>query len=224
MKWLPRSYWETQKEWFGKKGISWHVLACITKVEKDETEFHVFTVLCAQIRFSIFSMLWVFIYIYLFFFSAQVQTFILIFEKCNQDWFAVCSVLEWLVHQLVQIPPNLKDIFLRSDNASCYHNAALIINAPAIATKGGLTSKNYSFGKANSGKHMCDRKIAPLKAHVTRYLDEGNYFLQSCSTIRQVHKLSTFFTKIEFEISSAWLVGLFQVQIGVSLSCRKQNG
>ena len=57
MKWLPRSYRETQKEWFGKKGISWHVSACITKVEKEETEFQVFTVLRVQIRFLILSIL-----------------------------------------------------------------------------------------------------------------------------------------------------------------------
>ena len=57
MKWLPRSYRETQKGWFGKKGISWHVSACITKVEKDETEFQLFTVLRVQIRFLTFSML-----------------------------------------------------------------------------------------------------------------------------------------------------------------------
>ena len=143
------------------------------------------------------------IYLYLLVSSAQVQTFIHIFEKCNQDWFAVCSVLQCLVHQLVQIAPNLKDIFLRSDNAGCYHNAALIISAPAIAAKGGLTLKNYSFSEANSGKDVCDRKIAPLKAHVTRYLNEGNYSSQSCITVRQVYKLSTFFTNIEFEISSA---------------------
>ena len=66
MKWLPQSHRETQKEWFGKKGISWHVSACITKVEKDETEFQVFTVLRVQIRFLMFSMLLVFINIYLF--------------------------------------------------------------------------------------------------------------------------------------------------------------
>ena len=56
-RWLPRSYRETQKKWFGKKGISWHVSACITKVEKDETQFQVFTVICVQIRFLTFSML-----------------------------------------------------------------------------------------------------------------------------------------------------------------------
>ena len=53
MKWLPQSYRETQKEWFGKKGISWHVSACITKVAKDETEFQVFTILRVQIQILI---------------------------------------------------------------------------------------------------------------------------------------------------------------------------
>ena len=120
------------------------------------------------------------IYLYLLVSFAQVQSFIHIFETCNQDWFAVCSVLECLVHQLVQIAPNLKDIFLRS----CYHNAALIISAPAVAAKGQLTSKNYSISEANSGKDVCDRKITPLKAHVTRHLNEGNYFSHSYSTVR----------------------------------------
>ncbi|XP_073241912.1 uncharacterized protein [Porites lutea] len=41
MKWLPRSYRETQAEWFGKKGVSWHVSACITRPDNEEAEFDV---------------------------------------------------------------------------------------------------------------------------------------------------------------------------------------
>ena len=37
MKFLPLKYRETQGEWFGKKGLSWHVTAAITK-PKDEFE------------------------------------------------------------------------------------------------------------------------------------------------------------------------------------------
>jgi hypothetical protein len=32
MKWLPVKFRETQSEWFGTKGISWHVSACTTKL------------------------------------------------------------------------------------------------------------------------------------------------------------------------------------------------
>ena len=31
MKFLPTSYRETQRDWFGKKGKSWHMTAAITK-------------------------------------------------------------------------------------------------------------------------------------------------------------------------------------------------
>ncbi|CAH3177369.1 unnamed protein product [Porites lobata] len=43
MKWLPRSYRETQAEWFGKKGVSWHVSACITRPDNEEAKFDVRT-------------------------------------------------------------------------------------------------------------------------------------------------------------------------------------
>ena len=41
MKWLPKRFRETQSEWFGKKGISWHVSACITRTENTDMEFEV---------------------------------------------------------------------------------------------------------------------------------------------------------------------------------------
>jgi len=41
MKWLPRSYRETQMEWFNRKGISWHVSACVTRAEDEATKFQV---------------------------------------------------------------------------------------------------------------------------------------------------------------------------------------
>ena len=32
MKWLPQKYWETQADWFGKRGISWHVSVVVRKL------------------------------------------------------------------------------------------------------------------------------------------------------------------------------------------------
>lgn len=35
MKFLPMSYREKQSEWFGQKGINWHVAVCIYKVGNE---------------------------------------------------------------------------------------------------------------------------------------------------------------------------------------------
>ena len=102
-----------------------------------------------------------------------MYTLVHIFDACNQDWFSVASVLESLASEIVNMEPGMKELFLRSDNAGCYHNTALLSSATVIIARQGLVLKDYSFSEANSGKDVCDRKIAPLKAHVERYIDEG---------------------------------------------------
>ena len=102
-----------------------------------------------------------------------MRTLVHIFDACNQDWFSVASVLESLASQIVNMEPGVKELFLRSDNAGCYHNTALLSSATVIIARQGLVLKDYSFSEANSCKDVCDRKIAPLKAHVERYIDEG---------------------------------------------------
>ena len=102
-----------------------------------------------------------------------MRTLVHIFDACNQDWFPVASVLESLASEIVNMEPGVKELFLRSDNAGCYHNTALLSSATVIIARQGLVLKDYSFSEANSGKDVCDRKIAPLKAHVERYIDEG---------------------------------------------------
>ena len=102
-----------------------------------------------------------------------MRTLVHIFDACNQDWFSVASVLESLASEIVNMEPEVKELFLRSDNAGSYHNTALLSSATVIIARQGLVLKDYSFSEANSGKDVCDRKIAPLKAHVERYIDEG---------------------------------------------------
>ena len=38
MKFLPASFRETQRDWFGKKGKSWHVTVAVTKSDSDDIE------------------------------------------------------------------------------------------------------------------------------------------------------------------------------------------
>ena len=101
-----------------------------------------------------------------------MRTLVHLLDACNQDWFAVASVLESVASEMINMEPRVKELFLISDNAGCYHNAALLSSAAIIIACQGLVLKDYSFSEANSGKDVCDRKIAPLKAHIERYINE----------------------------------------------------
>ena len=48
MKFLPRHFKETQMEWFGKRGISWHISHCVRRTSSNECEVSVYSHLFRQ--------------------------------------------------------------------------------------------------------------------------------------------------------------------------------
>ena len=47
-------------------------------------------------------------------------------NSCSQDWFAVPSILEQLITVLKIIHSTITKVYLRSDEAGCYHNNSLL--------------------------------------------------------------------------------------------------
>ena len=68
----------------------------------------------------------------------------------------------------------LSEAFLRSDNTGCYHNAFLILSLPSIGERAGIRVLRYDFSDPQAGKDVCDRRIATLKSHMWRFINEGN--------------------------------------------------
>lgn len=83
-------------------------------------------------------------------------------------------MIEHVLVQLKKSRPSLKEAFLRSDNAGCYHCGPLMLAVPSISKRVGVTIRRYDFSDPQSGKDICDRRIATMKSHMRRYLNEGN--------------------------------------------------
>ncbi|XP_066025254.1 uncharacterized protein [Pocillopora verrucosa] len=141
MKFLPIGYRETQRDWFGKKGKSWHVSIAVKKGDDGEIE---------------------------------TRSYIQLFDKCTQNWFAVASILESTVVAFKASYSNLSEAFLRSDNAGCYHNAYLILSLPSLGEHVGIRIFRYDFSNPQTGGDVCDRRKATLKSHMRRFINEGN--------------------------------------------------
>ena len=70
--------------------------------------------------------------------------------------------------------PQIKKTFLRSDNAACYHNGPLLLCLAEIGKRTGIKVIRYDFSEPQAGKDICDRKTAPMKAHIGRFVNEKN--------------------------------------------------
>jgi len=107
----------------------------------------------------------------------EVETIVHLFDSCTQDWFSVASILENVLVTVKQEHPKVKAAFLKSDNAGCYHNATLILTLKSIGERTGIRVQRYDFSDPQSGKDICDRKIAPMKGHIQRWVNENHNVL-----------------------------------------------
>ena len=140
MKFLPLKYRETMSEFFGKRGLSWHISAVVTK--KDS--------------------------------RIEVECFVHIFNFCTQNNYAVASIFEHLFQTIKAEYQSISKAFVRSDNAGCYHNGPLLLCLHEVAKNAGVNLIRYDFSEPQAGKDICDRKTAPMKAHIRRFVNEDN--------------------------------------------------
>ena len=104
----------------------------------------------------------------------EVECFVHIFESCTQNSFAVASIIENLLAKIKREYPQVDGAFFRSDNAGCYHSGALLLSLHEIGKRTGITPLRYDFSDPQSGKDICDRKTAPMKSHIRRWVNEKN--------------------------------------------------
>ena len=69
---------------------------------------------------------------------------------------------------------HVKQAYLRSDEAGCYHNNMLVAALKDIGARVGISVVPYDFSEPQQGKDICDRIICPLKSSIRRFCNEGN--------------------------------------------------
>ena len=106
--------------------------------------------------------------------SLEVECFVHVFNSCTQNNYAVASIFEHLFQTLRVEYPQIKKTFLRSDNAACFHNGSLLLCLAEIGKRTGFELIRYDFSEPQAGKDICDRKTAPMKAHIRRFVNENN--------------------------------------------------
>ena len=95
MKFLPIKYRERMIDWFGKRGLSWHITYIVRRhrassdLSSNPTYEH--------------------------------RSFVHVFNNCPQNARAIVAILADVFKRLKMEYPEIKKAYVRSDNAGCYH-------------------------------------------------------------------------------------------------------
>lgn len=105
----------------------------------------------------------------------EMMTFVHVFESAAaQDSSSVLAILNDVFSHLKTIMPELQTVYIRNDNAGCYHCTQTLITVPQIAKRHGLQISRIDFSEPQGGKDACDRKAATIKSHMAEYLNSGH--------------------------------------------------
>ena len=125
MKFLQLKYRDKQSDWFGKRGLSWHISTVITRNLNLEGR-------------------------------PELWPYAHLFYACQQDYFAVCSIIECTLREIKTEKPHITWVYLRSVEPDCYHNNSLIAAARGTGKRVGLEVCWYDFSDSQYGKDVCD--------------------------------------------------------------------
>ena len=97
---------EPQSKWFAKRGLSWHIGVVTFKDTAED---------CEQNDDSY-----------------ETITFVHVFDSAAQDAAVSSAILTNILDNIQAIRPDISKVYVRSDNAGCYHSSYAICSVPLI--------------------------------------------------------------------------------------------
>ena len=97
-----------------------------------------------------------------------------IFDSCQQDWYAVCSIIENTLEVVKEEHPQITQVNLRDNEAGCYQNNFLVAVVRDAGTRVGIEVARYDLSEPQYGKDICNRILCPMKSSIGRYCNRGH--------------------------------------------------
>ena len=104
----------------------------------------------------------------------QSQAFINLIQSCSQGSAAVVVILQQIIQTLKLEHPEIERIFLRQDNAGCYHSTSTIVACTRIEASTGVKIEGLDFSDSQGGKGAADKMAAAAKSQIQMFINEGN--------------------------------------------------
>ena len=82
----------------------------------------------------------------------QSQAFVHIIQSCSQDSTAMILIMQHVLKTLKMEYPEIKEAYLRQDNAGCYHCASTVLGCRNMEPPIGIKVVQLDFSDPQGGK------------------------------------------------------------------------
>lgn len=107
--------------------------------------------------------------------DARSLTFVHVFDIATQAAVTSNAMLKDLFRHVHLMNRDINTLYIRSDNAGCYHSSYSILSIPELNDNDyNISIRRMDFSDPQGGKSICDRKAAHIKLCIKRYVNEGH--------------------------------------------------
>lgn len=72
--------------------------------------------------------------------------------------------------------PQITELFIRSDNAGCFHGHLGISAIAEMNKRSGIHVRRHDIADPQGGKSICDRRAAHIKSAIRKYVRGGTMY------------------------------------------------
>lgn len=92
-------------------------------------------------------------------------TVVHVFDTATQDAVTSNAILKDLFRHVHLMNRDINTLYIRSDNAGCYHSSYSVMSIPELNNNDyNISIRRMDFCDPQAGKSICDRKAAHIKS------------------------------------------------------------
>ena len=92
--------------------------------------------------------------------ETELWAFAHAFESCNQESSTLLTIIDDVFHQLKEIMPEVNSVYMRSDNAGCYHCASTLLSVYHVASEHAIELRRFDFSDPQRLKHLRQERLS----------------------------------------------------------------
>lgn len=104
----------------------------------------------------------------------QKAVYLTAMDKAEQDLKDTLSIADVVLTKFREDCPQIKNVYIKTDNAGCYHANSSVELMNSILKKHGINLIRYDYNEPQRGKDVCDREAAYVKTRYRNYLDRDS--------------------------------------------------